>query len=383
MKKWLALGSLVFLVACGGGGGGTSASLNVWPAASISSGTSVVGALSAQDIAAPDGSFVDLYTLDLADATEVRIRMESATFDTYLFLLQGADLADPNLLQTWQSHLIAENDDFGGTTTDSEIVITLAAGSYVIAANSFDAATAGSYTLTVATLTTNTYLQYRTVENPAGNRFAGWIEFLENGQLIDPNDILSIQLFDPNGLEVFPAATPSFFTSAMTLAQWNDTAGQFEGLTPFDYSGFSFDLSNQSALAAGTYTYVVQPVSGVERSYTVSFPGQTVLTPIVSVDMSAQWNLDGSLTLGWTEPAETFEQVRIIFYDANGKDFFNGRVAPGVGQVTLSASLIDQLAQSAQLALPTTVLWRMHTRSYAGDNNFTRSISNPVPIAWP
>lgn len=99
--------------------------------------------------------------------------------------------------------------------------------------------------------------------------------------------------------------------------------------------------------------------------------------------MTSVWNSDDSLTLSWTEPSETFGQTRIYFYDENGSDFFNAQIAPGVEEVTLSATLIQKLTDDSELQSASSIDWRMYTRSYSGDNNYARSISSAMPITWP
>ena len=108
MKNFAVLCCLgLLLTACGGssgGGGGGGGGTAPLPTSAITVGSSVNGTLSSLDIEAPDGSFLDLYTFAVATPTEVRIRLASATFDTYLFLLEGAGLADTDLLNNWATH---------------------------------------------------------------------------------------------------------------------------------------------------------------------------------------------------------------------------------------------------------------------------------------
>jgi hypothetical protein len=99
--------------------------------------------------------------------------------------------------------------------------------------------------------------------------------------------------------------------------------------------------------------------------------------------MSSQWNPDGSLTLSWSEPPEIFDQYRVAFTDASGEGIFGGRVPTGVSQVTLSASLLEEIRLTGQLTLPTTINWRMQTRNYDGSTNYARSFSDTVTINWP
>lgn len=386
MKKIaLLLCVLLLVTACGGGGGGVSSTL--WPASSTTSGTSTVGTLSAADIVAPDGSFVDLYTFVVANAGEYRIRLESVSFDTYLFLLQDVDLTDPDLLTAnWVNYLVTENDDYSGSTLNSEVVVTLTPGTYTIAANSFDPATSGDYTLTVAALDTFAYLQNRTVEGNPSGFFRGWIEFKEDGQPLQATDIQSIRVLNPSNVEVTPVSDPTLiaYIDSMITADWNPSTAQFESIETYDWMGFVINLSNYGALPTGTWTYEVQPTDGVVRNVSINFPAVLDLTPIAAASMTYVWNPDGSLTLNWVDTAEAYDSGRVVFYDASGAEIFLAEFPPGVSEVTLSASLVQQLNQKGQLPSPTTITWVLHTRIYeAGGNNYARSISGPVLIAWP
>jgi len=95
----------------------------------------VSGALSASDCQYSDGSFIDYYRVTAATQQAVRIRLISSDFDAFLFF--DTDLGVP----------VAGNDD-DATTTNSEILVILAPGSYVIGANSYDPAVTGAYVLT-------------------------------------------------------------------------------------------------------------------------------------------------------------------------------------------------------------------------------------------
>jgi len=214
---------------------------------------------------------------------------------------------------------------------------------------------------TVLTLDSDAYLQYRTVENSVGSPlgyFAAWIGIKENGQLVQQDDITSVKLYNPSGVEMTPSSSPAFLTSSITRVEWNRTTSQFDTVAPYDYTGFFFNFSNLASLVPGTYTFTVQSANGEEQSIDVHFPGRDDLTPIASSSMNFQWETDGSLTLSWTEPVEQFDQTRIYFYDLSGRDFFLAKIAPGVSQVSLSAALVQQLTLAAQLSPPTTVRWR-------------------------
>ncbi len=88
-----------------------------------------------------DGSFYDMYTFEAKEGWQIKVRMNSPAFDTYLQLRrQGVD----------DSAFLQENDDINGTDKNSEIAITApASGTYVVWANSYDSGATGAYTLQI------------------------------------------------------------------------------------------------------------------------------------------------------------------------------------------------------------------------------------------
>jgi len=226
-----------------------------------------------------------------------------------------------------------------------------------------------------------TYMQYQTFENPAENHYRAFLDLRNNGQFITSTDIQSVVLFDPVSTQIIPAVQPQFISSSDTYAEWIAATGQFESSAGGE-SGYTFNLANYSYLRPGSWTFAVQPVQEFPFDFTVNFPGQTALVPVPSAGMFSQWNADDSLTLSWSAPVGNFSQYRVIFADKNLNTIFNGRVDAGVSQVTLNATLIEEIRSKAQLSLPATINWRMETRSYSGTNNYARSLSNSVPINW-
>jgi hypothetical protein len=199
------------------------------------------------------------------------------------------------------------------------------------------------YLLSEMSVTPATFVQYRTFENALNDRYHAFIDLRKDGDFIQTSDVQSVALYDQNAVQIVPAVPPQFFTAA----------------------------------------YTVQPSQDLPFNYHVNFPAQTPLTPVASASMSSQWNPDGSLTLSWSEPPEIFDQYRVAFTDASGEGIFGGRVPTGVSQVTLSASLLEEIRLTGQLTLPTTINWRMQTRNYEGSTNYARSFSDTVTINWP
>jgi len=83
---------------------------------------------------------VDYYEFTVSSTRDVTISLSSTQFDAVLFLFERASAG-----------VIDLDDDSGGGPfgTDSRIDVTLAAGTYVIAATSFDTGETGSYELLI------------------------------------------------------------------------------------------------------------------------------------------------------------------------------------------------------------------------------------------
>jgi hypothetical protein len=92
--------------------------------------------LSPTDCQFSGGSFVDFYTVTIPTSGTYFFNQTSTAFDTYLAFLTPANV------------LIGINDDFG--TSDSRIKAIVPAGSFMLAAFSFDSNVTGNYSLTSA-----------------------------------------------------------------------------------------------------------------------------------------------------------------------------------------------------------------------------------------
>ena len=84
--------------------------------------------------------YARFYSFILTEGTMVTMELNSGV-DTYLYLREG---------NATSGTALHENDDMEGSNTDSQIVATLADGTYTIEATAAQAGTTGSFTLTVA-----------------------------------------------------------------------------------------------------------------------------------------------------------------------------------------------------------------------------------------
>ncbi|WP_157471715.1 BACON domain-containing protein [Desulfuromonas sp. DDH964] len=238
--------------------------------------------------------------------------------------------------------------------------------------------------LTVAI--TNRYVQFRSFEDPTLNRFQGWVDLKDNGQLMDEWDFWGSSMYDTLGT-AFPV-TPTFWKASFLNATWNATNGSFGPASPGGFSGWSFNLSGYT-LAAGDYTFETQLNGGALLNTSYTYPGQLVLPVVAASSMTYAWNTDGSLTLNWTEPVGTFDRYNVVLYDTNAYsghngELFYGAVPPGTSSVTLSASLIQSVYGNAGLSGLESLSWEIQTRSNDATNvNYARGYSNRVLINPP
>jgi len=133
----------------------------------ITVGETASGTLDGTDLRMGDGSFVDLWLLQIDAPTEVVIELTSSAFDTYL----GIGTEDSSGFYS------LSQDDDGGTGTNSRIRIFLEPGVYSVLANSFSAGEEGAYQLSVQPIdaeTTTSASSGGLVE--AGGRYDGRLE---------------------------------------------------------------------------------------------------------------------------------------------------------------------------------------------------------------
>jgi hypothetical protein len=93
------------------------------------------GALLSDAFPFPDGTFLDLFTTTLPEANAYFFKQTSSAFNPYI------------LLALPDGTVIAENGNPSSSTQIATIKALLPAGTYVLGANSFDAGSVGSYTI--------------------------------------------------------------------------------------------------------------------------------------------------------------------------------------------------------------------------------------------
>ena len=135
-------GSFTLSVSGGGGGSGGGTTPTECNAATLTLPASGVSGTWADDCESGVTSrgYARYYSFTLAESTEVTIGLTS-TVDTYLYLRSGTSTSGTAL---------HHNDDIVSGNTNSQIVATLAAGTYTIEATTYSPNTTGSFSLSVA-----------------------------------------------------------------------------------------------------------------------------------------------------------------------------------------------------------------------------------------
>ena len=139
--RLLALALLATVAtACGGSDGPSGPNNNGGPCdigtptGSITIGQTINGSLAQSDCKVPDGTFADLYRLNIQAPTHVSIMLESGAFDAYLVLIDA------------DGDVIGDDDNSAGGT-NAGLSGELNAGTYYIGANSLNPVETGAYRL--------------------------------------------------------------------------------------------------------------------------------------------------------------------------------------------------------------------------------------------
>ena len=149
-----ALALLLIMAGCGGGGGGGGNDNPCGTVVDIGPNSIIDGVLEAGDCrvsdldpTSGDTSFADEYRITLNSMGTLTINMRSASIDSFLLLLNRSTSCSGGCTAA-EAMLITFDDDTGGGVNgfDALISMDLAAGTYIIVANSILPET-GSYTL--------------------------------------------------------------------------------------------------------------------------------------------------------------------------------------------------------------------------------------------
>ena len=230
-----------------------------------------------------------------------------------------------------------------------------------------------------ANITTNQWVQYRSYENSANDKYMAWIDYKNDGMLMNSSEFTGISVLGPTGSSY--TQSTGFMTANFVQATWSPTVSAFTSETYTGYSGFPFNLGT-SDIPTGDYTFTTMLPSGSITS-TAYYPSKVVIPFIASASMSYAWNPDGSLTLFWSEPVDPFTgNYRVIFLNPNtNSEIFFGIVPLGTSQITLTPAQLDQIRNNAGLSAADNLTWVMQTRSFnAQQQNIARGYSNSVSL---
>ena len=222
------------------------------------------------------------------------------------------------------------------------------------------------------------FLQYRTYSDPAKNTYQGWIEFLNDDQLIEASDITEIVLKDPNQDEV-NTSVDELYDFEYYYGGWNAGTGLVVYSGPYIANGFSIYFPAATTLTSGNYTYEATTVTGRKISQTHYFPGRLELEVVDSTTMASEW-VNGDLKLTWTlpDPVGPFDQVRIRLTD-NDKIYLIIRLPDTAGEVTIPQEWINKVKL---LSKADSMRWLvlLYANDSTTDNQYARSISDSKAV---
>ena len=272
------------------GGGGC-------PSTAISFGQSINGSLATSDcVFSGTTRYVDVYNFSGTAGQQIAVSLNSANFDTYLYLLNPA------------VQVIADDDD-GGGSTNSRIPATSgfftlpATGVYAIYATSFSPDNTGSYTISLANatcsyalslssqtfgasggngsfgVTTSSSCSWAAVSNASwltttssglGNGTVSFVVAANTGAVRAGMITVGGQTFTVNQSAAGGGCTPTVLTLGQTLNGTLTTADCFfTGTTRYvDLYTFSGTAGQQIAVAMNspvfdTYLYLLNPASQI------------------------------------------------------------------------------------------------------------------------
>lgn len=153
------------------------------------------------------GILYDAYPIDLAEGQELRVRMTSPDFDTFL-MVQAPD------------GTVTENDDFEGEQNTSQVdLVAFEGGTYTVWATAYDSEGVGTYTLTA---TPGEIAKIRLVEGRLDPRD----EIALKGEYVDLHE-LEIDSAKPFRIELVSYGFDGYLVATSPSGQvWrNDDAG--------------------------------------------------------------------------------------------------------------------------------------------------------------
>ena len=228
----------------------------------------VAGALEASDCV-NGTAYSDVWTLDIASDTSMRIDLASGEFDTFLVLYDSA------------SGQLVQSDDAGGGT-NSSITYAFTPGRYYIEVTSYNGFTTGAYTLTTTTANVCATADDFVVGTvAAGDVISG---ALETTDCLDGNwytDGYVLDLASDTTLQFDLASTEfnaylALMDSTFALVAWNDdAAGTSDSRITVNLTAGRYYViaSSMEEFATGAYTLSVTEVEPLNICETITVVG--------------------------------------------------------------------------------------------------------------
>ncbi len=276
------------------------------PATTISPGQTINGSLTTSDcIFTGTTRYVDVYNFSGNSGQRIAVSMNSAQFDTYLYLVNSA------------SQLLAEDNNGGGGTNaripaGSGYFTLPATGTYSIWATSSSAGATGTYSINLSNEPVCTYSispssqnffssggsGSTTVTAPGGCGWtatsnAGWIT-ITSGSSGSGNGSV--------GFSVAANTSTSPRTGTMTIAGQTFTVNQSGNSTPIPRRMFDFDGDNKTDISifrpsVGEWWYL-RSSDGSNRAFQFGQPGD--------IPVPADYTGDGRADIGFFRPSNGF-----------------------------------------------------------------------------
>ena len=240
---------------------------------SIRSGQGLIGELEPSDATLADGSYADQYAYTGQAGEQVRIVLDSQSFDAFLILGSGPPGA-------WER--LASDDDGGGGTNALLEAVLPEAGVYTIVVNSFSPAEEGAYSLSLGSgaqglepgilaseVTVDGNLDGNDLSLDDGTYYDAW---MLDGRAGDSFEII-LRSADFDAYLIVASGTPGSFEF---LSENDDGAGGLDSQLTFmvPEDGVYSILANSFDIASGDYSLEVREVpDAAARDYVELYPG--------------------------------------------------------------------------------------------------------------
>jgi len=225
----------------------------------------------------------------------------------------------------------------------------------------------------------NGMLQYRT-HSDDDNKYKGWLEITKNGNPVDKDNIIKIELKDGDGNPV-SISTTSFWENSLFWGKWDSSTSSIN-FSLKDQVGFIISFPDNTNLSSGNYTYEATTNELDLLSVTKYFPGETTMPTVDVASMNYEWLSNGDLHLEWLIPNGTFDEFKVVLLAQTGIDFLDAILPPEKSELRIPNDIVQQITDNWN---PNFAYWSIQTRSYTDTsdrNQYARGISEILEIPW-